>query len=170
MASTTTRSPDDVPEGVAPARETDAPEHEEAPTDAREVLVVELPGAAYALDAARARDGARAAPVTPLAGTARWVLGLAAVRGALVPVADVRRRASHGRDADDAPSDARDAWMVVVDDGRRGAALVGWRVRGVASARQVGDADAQEAARDARGLPVRGAVRLTDDARRTAGA
>jgi hypothetical protein len=140
------------------------------------VLVVELRGAAFAIPATLVREVAPAAPVTPLPGTEPWVLGLSAVRGALLPVGDLARRAAP--DGDAAPtSDARDgrgARLVVLDDGRRAAAFVGLRVRGVALARAVDDAPHVDGApRDAlvvHGLPVRGAVRLLDDGRPGAGA
>ena len=118
------------PDGPAGSETDDA-----TPRDLVEVLVVQLQGRSYALAAALVREVAPTAPVTALPGTADWVLGIAAVRGAPVPVADLRRRAC-GTDtpaADSTPTDAggtRDGWMVVVDDGRRSAALVGLRVRG----------------------------------------
>jgi chemotaxis signal transduction protein len=184
LPSTTTRSPDDA----APAP-SDAPQHALAPHDAapaeiegrdvdrhgvdeqdvEEVLVVEVGASTYALPATLVREVARAAPVTPLPGPARWVLGLAAVRGALLPVGDLRRRASHAA-LPAATSDARDGWMTVVDDGRRAAALVGLRVRGVARAPRSDDAGEAPCTRDAEGLPVRGHVRLVGDDRRSAGA
>jgi chemotaxis signal transduction protein len=154
------------------------------PSDLVEVLVVELRGRAYAVPAALVREVAPAAPVTPLPGTADWVLGIAAVRGALLPVADLRRRAPARGDAEpDAPrvptGGVRDGWMVVVDDGRRSAALVGLRVRGIAHARAADETPhvdgaqhypAPRAAGVIDGLPVRGAVRLVDEGRRHAGA
>jgi purine-binding chemotaxis protein CheW len=168
LASTTTPSPTTdatsraAADADARAASFDAPD--DAP-DADQVLVVELGERAYALAAAEVREVARAAPVTPLPGTPAWVLGLAAVRGAVLPVGDVQRLAG-------APAaDARDGWWVVVDDGRRGAALAGWRVCGVASAPHADNAcagadagaDAGAAARDGAGLPVRGGVRLSED-------
>lgn len=188
MTSTTTPSPEppalaspDGPEGS----ETD----DAAPRDLVEVLVVEvlvvqLQGRSYALPAALVREVAPTAPVTALPGTADWVLGIAAVRGTPVPVADLRRRAC-GPDApaaDSAPVDAggtRDGWMVVVDDGRRSAAIVGLRVRGIAPAVAVDAAPHVDGAQRnatppdglaSAGLPLRGAVRLIDDGRPSAGA
>jgi chemotaxis signal transduction protein len=176
LASTTTRSPDDAeaspdePHALAPH---DATSTVESEPDVEEVLVVAVGASTYAIPATLVREVARAAPVTPLPGPARWILGLAAVRGALLPVGDLRRRASHAARPTES-SDARDGWMTVVDDGRRAAALVGLRVRGVAFVPRSADVpdDATDAActRDAEGLPVRGAVRLVDDDRRSAGA
>ncbi|GLC26463.1 chemotaxis protein CheW [Roseisolibacter agri] len=137
--------------------------------DAEELLVVQVGERTYALPAAQVREVARAAPVTPLPGPASWIRGLAAVRGALLPVGDLRRRASHGVASEDALT-GRDAWMAVVDDGRRGAALVGLRVRGVALAQRTADDAAVLATLDAAGLPVRGDARLMGDDRRAAGA
>jgi chemotaxis signal transduction protein len=149
-----------------------------------EVLVVELRGRAFALPAALVREVAPAAPVTPLPGTADWVLGIAAVRGALLPVGDLQRRAAPRAEGEaGAPRAAgggvRAGWMVVVDDGRRSAALVGLRVRGIARARPEDETPhvdgAQQHARPRAagvidGLPVQGAVRLVDEGRRHAGA
>jgi chemotaxis signal transduction protein len=155
-----------------------------APSERVEVLVVELRGRAYALPAGLVREVAPAAPVTPLPGTADWVLGIAAVRGAPLPVADLQRRVPPRAGAEPgaphlAAGGARDGWMVVVDDGRRSAALVGLRVRGVAIAHAVDEGPHVDGAQhDAPphaggvidGLPVRGAVRLVDEGRRHAGA
>ncbi len=174
MASTTTRSPDDAAPAPSDELQHALAPHDDGPAefeepDVEEVLVVEVGASTYALPATLVREVARAAPVTPLPGPARWVLGLAAVRGALLPVGDLRRRAWHGA-LPAAPTDARDAWMTVVDDGRRAAALVGLRVRGVALAPRSLDASDAACARDAEGLPVRGHVRLVGDDRRSAGA
>lgn len=173
MASTTTHFPDDAPAPPAASDEphrlapADAPGDEHA--DAEEVLVVQVGARTYALPAAQVREVARAAPVTPLPGPAPWVVGLAAVRGALLPVGDLRRRGADAARAEEPPA-ARDAWMAVIDDGRRGAALVGLRVRGVALAHRPAPGDADVTVRDAAGLPIRGDARLMDDGRRNAGA
>ena len=154
------------------------------PRDLAEVLVVQLRGRSYALPAAVVREVAPATPVTPLPGTAPWVLGIAAVRGTPLPVADLQRRAQSHADADVGAADrdaggGLDGWMVIVDDGVRSAALVGLRVRGIALARAANDtphvagrpqpAPSHEEL-EIDGLPVRGAVRLVDEGRRGAGA
>lgn len=179
MASTTTRSPDDgpatpassdEPQPLAPPDAAGAADAAlEAAEAAEEVLVVQVGERTYAVPAALVREVARAAPVTPLPGPARWVLGLVAVRGALLPVGDLRRRASHGATPDDALV-GRDGWMVVIDDGRRSAALVGLRVRGVALTPRSDDDAPASGALDAAGLPVRGDARLMGDGRPRAGA
>ncbi|MGZ8375599.1 MAG: chemotaxis protein CheW [Gemmatirosa sp.] len=171
MASTTTRSPDDAApaSSVEPLELAPLDAAPLAEADVEEVLVVEVGASTYALPATMVREVARAVPVTPLPGPARWVLGVAAVRGALLPVGDLRRRAPHAAHPV-ATGDARDGWMTVVDDGRRAAALVGLRVRGVAFAPRSGDAEIAARTRDAEGLPVRGAARLMGDDRRSAGA
>jgi chemotaxis signal transduction protein len=173
LASTTTRSPDDAapassdePQELAP-HDAALPDADEA--DVEEVLVVQVGASTYALPATMVREVARAAPVTPLPGPARWVLGLAAVRGALLPVGDLRLRTAHAAQPA-ASSDARDGWMTVIDDGRRSAALVGLRVRGVALAPRYDDAQAAARTLDVEGLPVQGDVRLMGDDRRSAGA
>lgn len=135
-----------------------------------EVLVVRIGDAAYALPSALIREVARAVPITAMPGVHAWVRGLCAVRGVLMPVADLAARAGGGTGDAPAGTLARDGWMVVVDDGRRAAALVGIRVQGVARAR-IDDATTGAASmRDAAGLPVRGDARLIDVGRRSAGA
>jgi chemotaxis signal transduction protein len=95
------------------------------------------------------------------------VLGVTAVRGRVLPVADVRRLAGLG--PADAAGTAAGAWLVVIDDGQRAAALTGLQVRRVIGcAEAMDEAPAHRAA--ALGLPVRGVVRLERDGSRGADA
>ena len=183
MTSTTTPSPE-PPALASPDGPEGSDSDDATPRDLVEVLVVQLRGRSYAVPAAVVREVAPTGPVTPLPGTAAWVSGITAVRGALLPVADLRRRGPSRADADaEAPyrdaGSTRDGWMVIVDDGLRSAALVGLRVRGIALARAASDAPHVDGAPRTTpsddglvidGLPVRGAVRLIDEGRRGAGA
>ncbi len=137
------------------------------------MLVALLGDAPLAIAAGVVAAVVRAGAVTPVAGAEAWLAGVTAVRGRVLPVADLRRLA--GLPAGDdvggyGGGPPADAWHVVLDDGRRAAALAGLRVRRVAACAPAGDADAAPAARSAEppaagapGLPVRGVVRLERD-------
>lgn len=121
---------------------------------------------ALAIPAAFVGEVVRAGPVTPVAGTAAWVRGVTAVRGRVVAVADVCGLVGTAPAAGEHPG--TDAWLVVVDDGRRAAALAGLRVhRIVACAPDDAATDGPEVPP---GLPVHGVVRLVGDSTRGADA
>jgi hypothetical protein len=111
----------------------------------------------------------RPAPVTPVAGTAPWITGVAAVRGRVLPVADLSVLVGVAPDAGDAAVGR--GWFVVVDDGRRAAALAGLDVRRVAvRLPDGGGPDRVDAGGEWPGLPLGGVARLEGDSSRGADA
>ncbi len=144
------------------------------------MLVTLLGDAPLAIAAEVVAAVVRRGAVTPVAGAEPWLAGVTAVRGRVLPVADLRRLAGvpAGEEVG-APGGGptADAWHVVLDDGRRAAALAGLRVRRVAACAPADDgrpdhADAAPGARagepasaaaSAPALPVRGVVRLERD-------
>lgn len=162
MASTPNPRPEpDAAPGDAAGGPVDAPDARELDEDdplQPRVLVASL-GAWWVAIAADAVEAVvRPAPVTPVGGTARWVAGVAAVRGAVVPVVDVARLSGAEREIDG----AGEAWWIVVAHGGRSAALAGLRVHQVARGREWAD-DAragEEPALAPPGLPARGVARL----------
>jgi chemotaxis signal transduction protein len=138
------------------------------------VLVALLGDAPLAIAAEVVAAVVRPGAVTPVAGTEPWLAGVTAVRGRVLPVADLRRLAGLPAGDDVGASEVgapADAWHVVLDDGRRAAALAGLRVRRVVACAPADDGDAAPAARSgepaaaapAPALPVRGVVRLERD-------
>jgi chemotaxis signal transduction protein len=89
-----------------------------------------------------------------------------AVRGRVLPVADLRRLVGVPEAGEDAAQGS--GWHVVVDDGRRAAALAGLRLRRVAPC-AFAEQEAPGAGEWGGGrLPVRGVARLEGDAARGA--
>ena len=58
----------------------------------REVLILDLQGEIFALDAQRVREILDVVPITPVPGSRPFVNGLINVRGKVVPLADLRLR------------------------------------------------------------------------------
>ena len=108
----------------------------------------------------------RPGPVTPVAGPEPWLLGVTAVRGRVLPVADLRRLVGVPEGGDDAAQGA--GWHVVVDDGRRAAALAGLRLRQVAPCAFADDGAAGVGEWGGARLPVRGVARLEGETARGA--
>ena len=148
MASTPT--PDATPHDDAVPHDRD--DDYEA-SDGGRVLVLVVGEATWAVPAEVVRAVVRPVATSALAGAPAWVTGVAAVRGTVLPVADLARRAGVPAAAGSA---VRDAWWVVVELGGRGAALAGARVRTVEAAtlEEAGELPA------ASGLPRAGAARL----------
>jgi 23S rRNA pseudouridine1911/1915/1917 synthase len=141
--------------GSTPAVDAGPEEDDDGADDAApRVLVASLDAGWVGVAAAAVEGVVRPAPVTPLGGTARWVLGVAAVRGRVLAVVDARRLA--GAPAADATDP--DAWWVVVAHGGRAAAVAGLRVWRVAAAHADG------AAGDLAGAPAAGAAPGADPA------
>jgi purine-binding chemotaxis protein CheW len=90
------------------------------------VLLVEVGERTWAVPAEWVRGVVRPVATSPLAGAPAWVTGVASVRGAVLPVADLAARAGVA-----APDAAHGAWWVIVEHGTRAAALAGARVRAV---------------------------------------
>ena len=129
----------------------ESPEEYDEP-DLPQVMVLRVAESRLAVPVAELREVVRGRPATRVPGAPDWVRGLVAVRGALVPVADLQRRAGGPREAD-AP------WLVVVEWNGRQAALGVTAVEGVHTVSDTLDASIEPSrARDT--LPRRGAVRL----------
>lgn len=134
------------------------------------VLVATLGDVDLAIPAALIDAVVRPGPVTSVPGPAPWLLGVTAVRGRVLPVADLRRLA--GLRPSDAAGDAAGtagAWLVVIDDGRRAAALGGLQARRVVACAAALD-DQPARASDGVGLPTCGVARLAPDGSRGADA
>ena len=125
------------------------------------LLVLSVGGRELAVPAEAVVEVARPGTVTPLAGAPPWVRGVAAVRGAILPVVDLGARWRGAADRGGGVDPASDRWVVVVADGRRRAALAGAVVRAVATAAEPAR-PGQPAAGSPEGagaLPWRGTVR-----------
>lgn len=126
------------------------------------MLVVGVAGRRLAIPLARTREVIRARAITRVPGAPAWVIGLLNVRGAVIPVGDLR--VLHGR----ARTAAREGLVVLVEAGGRTAGLrvaeiVG--VHGAAADPPVdGGADGAEGYAGRSGLPLAGVARLTSDA------
>jgi purine-binding chemotaxis protein CheW len=66
--------------------------HEEADTEAADLLILELDGARYGVELDGVREVLRAVLVTPLPGAPPVIEGIIDVRGDIVPVYDLRAR------------------------------------------------------------------------------
>ncbi len=148
MTTTTIAEPESTPE----------PYDED---DAAHVMLARVGVTPVAVPTTQLREVIRARPATRVPGTPGWIRGIVAVRGALVPVADLAWRAhapvsldaSRDGDAVSAP------WLALVEhDGR--AVAIG--VTGFDGVYRVA-AELPSASRTSDTLPRRGAVRLATD-------
>ena len=162
MASTPSPRPEPDPAAAGgDDLRSDALEPDEDDPVQPRVLVASLGAWWVAVPADAVEAVVRPAPVTPVGGTPRWVAGVAAVRGAVVPVVDVARLSGVERVQDS----AAELWWVVVTVGGRSVALDGLRVHQVARVRDPAD-DPQRADEPAvapPGLPARGVARLDQE-------
>lgn len=150
------------PPDAAPAAPATEPPSDAADDERPQVLVLVVGAHAVAIRAELVREVVRPGRVTPLAGAPAWIAGVTAVRGLVLPVADLARRSGAERAA---PED----WVVLAD-GARAAVLAGARaarVVGAVDVEDVEDTDGKGAVDGAvspapAGLPVRGAVRPVD--------
>jgi chemotaxis signal transduction protein len=123
-------------------------------------VLLEVAGRALAVVAADVEEVARLGTVTPLAGTASWVLGVAAVRGAILLVVDLSRMVGRAAaETDPRPQPPGGERLVVIGRGPWRAGLVGVVVRGIAEGCPVAGPTERPAADGGAGLPLRGAVR-----------
>ena len=129
-------------------------------------LVALLGGAALAIPAELVAAVVRPGPVTPVGGAEPWLVGMTAVRGRVLPVADLGRLT--GVPPAETPDEPGGGWYVVVDDGRRAVALAGLRVRRLVACDSA--ADTLPRVGSPPGLPVRGIARLEADTGRGADA
>jgi hypothetical protein len=142
----------------------DPAEGEDAPRP--RALVGWLGARPLAIAAAFVDAVVRPGPVTPVAGPEPWLLGVTAVRGRVLPVADLRRLV--GGSAVEGDGEPGGGWHVVVDDGRRAAALAGLRLRQVAPCAFAEDEAPGGGGWGGGPLPVRGVARLEGDTTRGA--
>lgn len=93
--------PDAVQEGWLALSRTAARSLEGAPTseERRELLVVVVAGARYAVAIERVREIVRLATITRVPRTPDWLAGVVALRGEIVEVVDLRRRIGSSRAA-----------------------------------------------------------------------
>lgn len=63
--------------------------------DSRPLLIFDLDGARFALDATRVRESVWLPELTPVEEAPPWVVGLFSLRGRIVPVADLQLRFGH---------------------------------------------------------------------------
>jgi chemotaxis signal transduction protein len=82
----------------------------------------------FGVDAVRVREVVTLESITAVPGVARWVLGVALVRGRLVPVLDLPAMLSTPRGGDAAITRPR---LVVLTDDEREAAVIADETRGV---------------------------------------
>ena len=142
----------------------DPAEGEDAPRP--RALVGWLGARPVAIAAAFVDAVVRPGPVTPVAGPEPWLLGVTAVRGRVLPVADLRRLV--GGSAVEGDGEPGGGWHVVVDDGRRAAALAGLRLRQVAPCAFSEDEAPGVGGWGGGPLPVRGVARLEGETARGA--
>ena len=159
-------SPTPDHDGERDAAERDDVERDDAPSP--RALVGWLGARPLAVAAAFVDAVVRPGSVTPVAGPEPWLLGVTAVRGRVLPVADLRRLV--GGSAVEGDGEPGGGWHVVVDDGRRAAALAGLRLRQVAPCAFAEDEAPGVGVGGWGGgpLPVRGVARLEGDTTRGA--
>jgi purine-binding chemotaxis protein CheW len=123
------------------------PSEDDVP-DAPQVMLLRVAESLLAVPVGDLREVLRGRPAARVPGTPDWLRGLVNVRGALVPVADLQRKAG-------GPVDADPPWLVVVERDGRQAALGVTAVEGVHPV-----AESLPIESDAGTLPRSGAVRL----------
>ncbi len=111
----------------------------------RELLLLSLDGAPYALPVERVREIVRLRPITPMPRVPEAIRGVISLRGEIVQVIDLRRRLGLARDDGDAAERARRARIVVLHG--EGGHLTGLLVDRVTEVLRV----PEEALRPARG-------------------
>jgi purine-binding chemotaxis protein CheW len=118
--------------------------------EAPQAMFVRVGESRWAIPLGELREVLRARPVTRVPGTAGWIPGLVTIRGTLVPVADLVRRAGESGEP---------AWLLIVERDGRQAALGVTAVDGVQPVADEGNAPADPLLAAAT-LPRRGAARL----------
>jgi len=108
----------------------------EVPAARTELLEVEVSGERYGLPVERVAEILRPRPITPVPRTPPWVLGIAGLRGVVLPVLDLALRLG----LEPGP-ESRHQRIVVVRDGEE---LLGFRVDRVVGVVRLGPSEAVE--------------------------
>ncbi len=112
---------------------TPAPHEPAAPTDLVQLVVFRVGGEEYALDILRIKEVINPLRITPVPKAPRFIEGVIELRGAIVPVVDMRKRF----DLKPAPLGRKGKYLIVGIQGR----IVGLVVDAVVETLRVGRAD-----------------------------